>query len=202
VNGRPGSSARSSRARVVALAFCFACVGPVLAADSTLAPGAPLPKPAAAPSPQPASAEVLQLEWKELLPPGERDKASLAPPAPLHDYLMGEGGPAASQPPGTSVNTQLDGRTVRLPGFVVPLEIDVRGRVTQLLLVPYYGACIHVPPPPPNQIVLVTLAQPLELGSMDTAYWVTGRIQVATSRTRLASSSYAVAGATTAEYRY
>jgi hypothetical protein len=91
---------------------------------------------------------------------------------------------------------------VRLPGFVVPLEIDVRGRVTQLLLVPYYGACIHVPPPPPNQIVLVTLAQPLELGSMDTAYWVTGRIQVATSRTRLASSSYAVAGATTAEYRY
>jgi hypothetical protein len=154
------------------------------------------------PAPDPAAERTLQIEWKELLPAEGRDQATLVPPAPLHDYLLGEAGPAASQPTASSVNPQLDRRRVRLPGFVVPLEIDAQGRVTQLLLVPYYGACIHVPPPPPNQIVLVTLAAPLVLGSMDTAYWVTGRLQVAASRTRIASTAYAITGATTEEYRF
>jgi hypothetical protein len=149
-----------------------------------------------------ATDTVWQIEWKELLPPAQRDSATLVPPAPLHDYLLGEGGPAASQPAGAAVNAALDRRRVRLPGFVVPLEIDAQGRVTELLLVPYYGACIHVPPPPPNQIVLVTLAAPLELGAMDTAYWITGRMEVAASKTRLAATAYAITGATTEEYRH
>jgi hypothetical protein len=156
----------------------------------------------AVPAPDPAADRTLQIEWKELLPAQARDQATLVPPAPLHDYLLGEAGPAASQPMASSVNLQLDRRRVRLPGFVVPLEIDAQGRVTQLLLVPYYGACIHVPPPPPNQIVLVTLAAPLQLGSMDTAYWVTGRLQVTASKTRIASTSYAITAATTEEYKF
>jgi hypothetical protein len=50
--------------------------------------------------------------------------------------------------------------------------------------------------------VLVTLAAPLQLGSMDTAYWVTGRLQVTASKTRIASTSYAITGATTEEYKF
>ncbi|WP_201266804.1 DUF3299 domain-containing protein, partial [Pseudomonas aeruginosa] len=49
----------------------------------------------------------------------------------------------------------LDGKAIRLGGYPVPLENDAKGRVTEFFLVPYPGACIHVPPPPPNQIVLV-----------------------------------------------
>jgi hypothetical protein len=49
----------------------------------------------------------------------------------------------------------LDGQNIRLPGYIVPLEVSEEGRTTEFLLVPYFGACIHVPPPPSNQIVHV-----------------------------------------------
>lgn len=149
-----------------------------------------------------AAAAALQLEWKDLLPPGERDKATLAPPTALHDYLLGEDSPAATQPMNFSVNETLDGRLVRIPGFIVPLEIDEEGRVTEMFLVPFFGACIHVPPPPPNQIVHVTLAKPLPIDSMDAAFWITGRLAVAKRKTRLGVSAYSVAGARVEEYRF
>lgn len=50
----------------------------------------------------------------------------------------------------------LDGKVVRIPGFVVPLE-DYVESASEFLLVPYYGACVHVPPPPPNQMVYVEM---------------------------------------------
>jgi len=164
-----------------------------------LTPGAPLPRPVATPA---APAAALQLEWKDLLPPGERDKATLSPPTALHDYLLGEDGPAATQPMNFSVNEALNGRLIRIPGFIVPLEIDAEGRVTEMFLVPFFGACIHVPPPPPNQIVHVTLAKPLPLDSMDAAFWITGRLAVAKRKTRLGTSAYSVAGALVEEYKF
>ena len=48
----------------------------------------------------------------------------------------------------------LDGKRVQIGGYVVPLDFDAT-RVKEFLLVPFVGACIHVPPPPPNQIVYV-----------------------------------------------
>ena len=57
---------------------------------------------------------------------------------------------------GEQVNNSLDGKLVRLPGYALPLEMAESG-VTEFLLVPYVGACIHVPPPPPNQVVLAQL---------------------------------------------
>ncbi len=53
----------------------------------------------------------------------------------------------------TSIRTDLIGKNIRIPGYVVPLEGDNKN-VTEFLLVPYFGACTHVPPPPANQIVL------------------------------------------------
>jgi len=63
------------------------------------------------------------------------------------NYLTGEK---------TSTLEELDGKTVRVPGFIVPLD-DFAEEVTEFLLVPYFGACVHVPPPPPNQMVYITM---------------------------------------------
>lgn len=60
--------------------------------------------------------------------------------------------------PANSPVRQLQGKRVSIPGFMVPLEDDAQ-EVTEFLLVPYAGACIHVPPPPPNQMVYVKLVR-------------------------------------------
>jgi len=69
----------------------------------------------------------------------------------------------------------LDGQRVRLPGYVLPLEISGR-LVSEFLLVPWVGACIHTPPPPANQIVHVRPDRPFELSGMFMPVWVTGRL--------------------------
>jgi uncharacterized protein len=97
---------------------------------------------------------LMDLDWKELLPEGERAHFTAVAPPPVHDY-RGEGGPPAVQAQDFNVNKSLEGATVRLPGFIVPLEGVKDGSVSEFLLVPYFGSCIHVPPPPPNQIVYV-----------------------------------------------
>ena len=149
------------------------------------------------------SDSVLDLEWEELLPTEMRNSFTGAPPPPIHDYLSGgEGGLAAMQSMVFDVNPELDGLDVRLPGFVVPLELDAEGRVTEFFLVPYFGACIHVPPPPPNQLVYVTYEDGLVLESMYSAYWVTGRMSTAQRTTRLGASAYALVGTRIEEYEY
>lgn len=71
-------------------------------------------------------------------------------------------------------NSQLDGKQVRIPGYLLPLEFDGK-RVTEFLLVPYVGACIHTPPPPPNQIVHVKSKQGyVTEGGLFTPVWVNG----------------------------
>ena len=75
----------------------------------------------------------------------------------------------------TAVVEELDGKRVRMPGYLLPLELDGT-RVTEFFLVPYVGACIHVPPPPPNQIVHVKLAENESYQSRELfePVWVTG----------------------------
>ena len=82
-------------------------------------------------------------------------------------------------------NTQLEGQQVRIPGYLLPLEFE-GDRVTEFFLVPYVGACIHVPPPPPNQIVHVTTPTPFPTdGGLYTAVWVNGTIRTERSNTNL-----------------
>jgi uncharacterized protein len=81
---------------------------------------------------------------------------------------------------------------LRIPGFIVPLDLDSAGRVVEFFLVPYYGACIHVPPPPPNQIVYVKPAKPVEVKDTFEAYWITGRMHVDVRHNQLAASSYSM----------
>ena len=77
----------------------------------------------------------------------------------------------------SALETGLDGETVRLPGFVLPLEYD-GVKVTEFLLVPFVGACIHVPPPPANQMVHVKFSEGYELPILFDSVWVEGRMQV------------------------
>lgn len=94
----------------------------------------------------------------------------------------------------------LDGREVRLPGFVVPLELD-GAAVREFLLVPYFGACIHVPPPPPNQIVHVITAegQAWPGGLFDTV-WVRGQMRVVRFGNALGDAGYRIEDARVRRY--
>ncbi|MEZ5938671.1 MAG: DUF3299 domain-containing protein [Hyphomonadaceae bacterium] len=68
----------------------------------------------------------------------------------------------------------LNGLKVRMPGFVVPIDFNADNAYAEFLLVPYQGACIHTPPPPPNQIVYVKADKPVEIPDIWDAYWVEG----------------------------
>jgi hypothetical protein len=89
--------------------------------------------------------------------------------------------------------TDLRGARVRLPGYVVPLE-NTAGAVREFLLVPYFGACIHTPPPPANQIIHVRLATARPMRSMD-AVWASGTLSTQRNDTPMGSSGYTMDGA-------
>ena len=140
------------------------------------------------------SGDVRTLQWHDLLPAGE----VVLPPVVDHSFAPGGGFPQSVQAPTVAA---LDGVLVRLPGFVVPLDV-VEGKVSSFLLVPYFGACIHQPPPPSNQIVHVSFAAPVEMESMYEPVWVTGRMRVETYSTHFVEAGYALAGREVEKYEY
>jgi hypothetical protein len=93
----------------------------------------------------------------------------------------------------------LNGQEVTISGFMVPLRFEA-DRVSQFLLVPYAGACIHVPPPPPNQIILVDSAEPVEASGLLEAVTVTGVLRVADLWLELAQVAYTLEAASTDKY--
>lgn len=74
-----------------------------------------------------------------------------------------------------ATNPALDKQLIRMPGYLLPLEF-VGQKVTEFLLVPFVGACIHSPPPPPNQIVYVKSDRPIDIKTAFEAVWITGHI--------------------------
>ncbi|MEM7111202.1 MAG: DUF3299 domain-containing protein [Chloroflexota bacterium] len=89
------------------------------------------------------------------------------------------------------VNKSMDGELIKLPGFIAPLEYT-DGSITKFLLVPYFGACIHVPPPPANQTVLVTLSDGEGIGFLEaySPFWVMGELTAEGASTDLAQAGY------------
>lgn len=127
------------------------------------------------------------LEWSDLLPEGE----SAAQP-PLQGTIQHGGtGLAMSQPASTGLRNDWNGKTVRLPGYVVPLDYSGEG-VTTFILVPYIGACIHVPPPPANQLVLVTSEPAYMSEGVFEPVIVTGKISTEGEVTDLAEVGYSI----------
>ena len=141
------------------------------------------------------AADVRELTWSEMVPPDA--PVASQPPAPMHDLsqladaLAAESAPAAKQQsPAAPVVQALDGQQVKLPGYIVPLEVSEEGRVTEFLLVPYFGACIHVPPPPSNQIVHVKSELGVLMDALYQPFWVEGPLQVKNSSSELADAGY------------
>lgn len=98
---------------------------------------------------------------------------------------------------GAQTNPLLEGQMVKLPGYLLPLELSGK-RVTEFLLVPWVGACVHTPPPPPNQIVHVNVDTAYEMTSLFEPVWVIGKL--ATSATK--KSLYMVDGASDIDVGY
>ncbi len=115
------------------------------------------------------------------------------PPAPNAEskWMSGAGKVTASSAPAPVV-AELNGKRVRIGGYVVPLDFDAT-KVTEFLLVPFVGACIHVPPPPANQIIYVKSAAGVTLkGEFDPVY-VTGTLTTEGQFTGLAETGYSIA---------
>ncbi|KLJ00836.1 hypothetical protein WQ56_08225 [Luteimonas sp. FCS-9] len=137
---------------------------------------------------------VLELDWLQLLPADELD--ALSSPRPVSHT----GTDRMAQYGSDRIVPAVLGIAMRLPGYVVPLETDGQGRVSELFLVPYYGACIHVPPPPPNQIVHVQLAVPTRVDDIYEAYWVEGELTDQATQNALAGTAYSMKDARLTAY--
>lgn len=133
-------------------------------------PPKPAPKAKVAPSVEPAADEAVNIDWRVL--------AGL-------DYSNGKA---------TDTLKKLEGKLVRIPGFVVPLD-DFQEEGAEFLLVPYYGACVHTPPPPPNQIVMVEMTgkKAIKLNLFD-AVWMSGRLKIASVESPYGTVGYQLEG--------
>ena len=142
------------------------------------------------------------LEWDQLMPPGylesliEESKREAEQNKNLFSFDdSSEEAQAAYEELKIKLSSapivpELDNKLVKLAGFVVPLDFDFDNETfKEFLLVPYYGACIHVPPPPSNQIVHISSTEPLKQDWLDYAVWVTG-----TLKTKSVYSEYGFAG--------
>lgn len=152
-----------------------------------------------------ACAELPETDWLELMPPEDRQALEDMPEishqgVELESGFYNPGGlkqqdqnlPAVMY--SSKTVAAFDGKPIRLGGYPVPLETDAEGRSTLFFLVPYPGACIHVPPPPPNQLVLVRYPKGIELEDIYNPLWVSGTLKIEQVNNELADAAYAMEG--------
>lgn len=193
---------------LVALTAALTAALQPLTATAQAADGVPLMKPPlAAPAPaRPAATPGAPrtITWDVLVPAGWDPFKDFKD---LNFQMMDDGDPRATAMlkkmrdvwDNAPVNTALVGQPVRIPGFVVPLE-DTKDGMKEFLLVPYFGACIHSPPPPANQIVHVLPRTPAKgLRSMD-AVWITGTLTTGRTDSYMGAASYRIEATAVAPY--
>jgi uncharacterized protein len=146
---------------------------------------------------------VLELDWLALMSDSDRKRMESGDWMDENDAAASHPGEEGSfstnmaqrQIKGFSAISDFDHKRVRVAGYFVPLEQTPVGVVTEILFVPYFGACIHVPPPPANQIIYAKLdKEDFEL-SMFNAYWLEGTIVAQTNDRQLAVSGYTMTDA-------
>lgn len=140
--------------------------------------------------------ELLPKDWDPMKGLESTDLSQLSDGDPRAAALLRQMRQRWDQAP---VNAAMQGRAVRLPGYVVPLEQTAAG-MTEILVVPYFGACIHTPPPPANQIIHVVLRAPIKaLRAMD-AIWLSGVLDTGRADTAMGTSGYRMTAATVEPY--
>ena len=157
--------------------------------------------------------DARELTWEELIPEGEVLQQPAVPTTPHggggddlfggDDYKEDTIDQMFAPPPQPVGGVdELDGVLIKLPGFIVPLELDGEGKVSEFLLVPYFGACIHYPPPPPNQMVYISTDDPIDMEMTWAPIWVTGELQTARQRSEYGAVEYSMAAQIIEEYEY
>jgi hypothetical protein len=108
-----------------------------------------------------AKRNQFQLENDKQLFPISQNRVSSNP---IQNILApASGDPYQQTLASTRIIPEMDGQAIRIPDFIVPLEFNDKQTITQFYLVPFFGACIHLPPPPPNQIIFVNYPEGLML---------------------------------------
>ena len=145
-----------------------------------------------------AARGITEIGWEELMPEGEEERVAEMYQAQMARLYSGGGiaeGSAADQAIqiGTfNVVEEMDGMKIRLPGYTVPFDYGSEAEISEFLLVPYYGACLHAPPPPPNQTVFVETEEKIKLRDLSQAVWIEGTIRTARQDTELADAAYTI----------
>ncbi|MGF1727682.1 DUF3299 domain-containing protein [Photobacterium nomapromontoriensis] len=141
-----------------------------------------------------ASEDLLTLDWIDLVPENERNQFD-----PNGMPTIDHSGANVEQSKVGNVRPELNGSSVKIPGFVIPLEGDDK-TVTEFLLVPYFGACIHVPPPPANQIIYVKYPKGAPIQKLWDVIYVIGKLKTETISHELAEAGYVIEGSAITEY--
>lgn len=159
-----------------------------------------------------AAEEPITITWSDLTPPlTPEEKAEVARAEAALREMMGGMAPAVgdfTQGPGpgmvdhttalglvgdgTKLVDDFDDKRVNMAGYMYPLETNEAGEVTVFILVPFVGACLHVPPPPPNQIVLVEADPAYPAKKMFEALLVTGVFSRSTSEIEESGAGYQI----------
>jgi len=156
------------------------------------------------------------VEWTELMPKEDLE-ALLQPPEEVMnipdgsemDQLSSQMSNAIAQAndsryqqalSSTNVVEAFNNQHIRIPGFIVPIDFDDKQRTIRFFLVPYFGACIHVPPPPPNQIILVDYPQGLRIDELYDAFHISGLLKTSLFQHQMATSAYLLEAASVVPY--
>jgi len=147
-----------------------------------------------------------EIEWIQLMPKDDLD-ALLNPPEYLEEIVDGSEQDTLNSLDAKPFDNEQDKRyqqalssvrviesynnkKLRIPGFIVPLESEEGKRISEFFIVPYFGACLHMPPPPPNQIIYVKFDQGVDLKSLYDAFWFEGTLTINTVENELGTSAY------------
>ena len=156
--------------------------------------------------------EPLPLMWEDLMPEGAEEEllrqqeefyamirkryaansSTLADATPFDAIEEGSELDYMPQLGTFDVVDELDGQLVRIPGYVVPFDFDMSRRQSEFLFVPYMGACIHTPPPPPNQIVFVRADPAVRIDDIWVPYWLEGELSTDENRNELGDAAYSL----------
>lgn len=133
--------------------------------------------------------EFSEIDWMDLIPADELENYRLGVA-----FAVSRADHSVEQRPSQfgSFKTvpSMNGRKVALQGYVVPLDTDEHGLMTSFFFVPTLGACIHVPPPPPDQMIYVSLSDPVTAPEYGQSSWLKGTLRTEAQNLQLASAAY------------
>ena len=150
-----------------------------------------------------------EIIWEDLMPEGEEERLREMYAQQMQELYSsnnpiqeGSAADKATQMGTFNVVEEMAGTKIKLPGYTVPLDYSPNAEITEFLLVPYFGACLHAPPPPPNQTLYVKTDKPIRITDLAQAVWVRGTLTTDRQESELADTAYTLILDDLTEYTY